>query len=315
MKKYYRIIGAVILAILLSRIDYRELMKCFSNLNINSLLLINLCILPALSLKVCRWKYILRLQGIEYPFFDSLVSYLGGVFAGLVSPGRTGEMIKAVYLRNEKQVTVGRGVASVFLDRLFDFYVLAMLGYWGVFHFFSLSHKLFSLCAFFVMFILFPALIMSNNFLFKRVAEALYNLMFLKLDNRLFTGQIKEFLGAVKISIVGRGIWLPIVFTALSYAFHFLESFLLARLLLIDISFLTIVCFISISNIACLLPVTILGMGTRELSLVSLFSLVGLKAESAIAYSFILFFSFYTIPGLLGFIGWTIKEKARKATN
>src|SRR3989338_2414453 len=135
MKKYYHLVGFVILAIILLRIDFYKLIAQLSRLNILSFVIINVLLLPSISLKAYRWKYLLRMQGIEYPWKDSFLSYLGGIFAAIITPGRIGEVIKAVYLRKDKNLPIPEGLASVFLDRLLDLLVLFYLGSAGMVYF------------------------------------------------------------------------------------------------------------------------------------------------------------------------------------
>src|SRR3989338_1097834 len=132
MKTYYRLTGIIILIFILTRIDYRLMAAQLSRINILFFLLINALLFPAIFFKALRWNYLLKTQGIEYPFKNALTSYLGAIFVGIITPGRVGECTKAVYLKNEKDVPATKSLSSIFLDRIFDLYFLVLIGGIGI---------------------------------------------------------------------------------------------------------------------------------------------------------------------------------------
>ncbi|NIV40223.1 MAG: UPF0104 family protein, partial [Anaerolineae bacterium] len=71
---------------------------------------------------------LLQMQGIAYAYNDSFLVFMAGVFLGLVTPGRLGEMSKALYLKQDVDVPLSEGLASVLVDRLFDLYAILILG-------------------------------------------------------------------------------------------------------------------------------------------------------------------------------------------
>lgn len=309
MKRYYRLIGIVILLIIFTRVDFQKIMIYLSKLDLRSLILVNLLILPGLFLKAYRWRYLLKLQGVDYSVLDSFMSYLGGVGAGIITPGRIGEAVKAVYLKEEIGLPLSEGLASVFLDRLFDLYILTLLGYLGLWYFLDIKNVQFGLFIFLSIFVFIPLfLLLNKSLLLEKISKVIYKLIISGLDKSLFEGQVKDFSRALK-KIITQRIYLPFVFTILAYIIYFWQSYLLSRLAFINISYIAVIFFVSIASLVSMVPITILGIGTREAALIYLFSLVGLNVESAVIYSFLLFFSFYVVTGVLACIGWFIKGR------
>ena len=70
MKYIQYIVGVAILCIILFRIDLKEARNAISNVNISLLLAISLLTIPQIFLKSLRWKYLLKLQKIEYGIFN-----------------------------------------------------------------------------------------------------------------------------------------------------------------------------------------------------------------------------------------------------
>ena len=88
-----------------------------------------------------------------------------------------------------------------------------------------------------------------------------------KLNYREFNDGIKKLLGFQLV--------LPILLTIIAYSMFFLQCFIAARALGIDISLLHVALFVATSNLITLIPISVLGLGTRELTLIFLFSMVG----------------------------------------
>lgn len=307
MKKYYHFIGILILIVILIRIDFQKIILYFSGLNLISFALINLLILPTLFLKSYRWRYLLSLQGIDYSVGNSVISYLGGIYAGLITPGRIGESIKAVYIRTDKGIPLIEGMASVTMDRLFDMHLLIFLGAIGFWNFLKFQYERYKIVdASILSLLLFGAIIFLNKSLLEKMSKIIYKAMIYKIDKGLFDSQLKVFLVAVKKVVTGN-IYPAFILTLFSQFCYFFQCYLLARLMSLNISFMTVIFFISMATLFSIFPISIWGIGTRDASLIYCFSLIGLNVESAVSYSFLLFISFYLISGILSFIGWVIK--------
>ncbi len=306
MKKYYHLFGILILIVILAKIDFKRLILNFSGVNILQFVFVNLIILPTLFIKAFRWHYLLHLQGIDYSIGDSVVSYLGGIYAGIVTPGRAGEAIKAVYLKADKGVPLIEGMASIIIDRLFDLYLLFLFGIAGIWNFLTIKDYRYNILFLFIALLIIVPFMLFDKSILEKAARLIYKVFVSKIDKSLFENQFKSFLSAIK-RIVGKRIYPAFILTLVSHFFYFLQCYLLARIMSINITFVMVMFFLSIATIVSILPITIWGFGTREVTLVYCFSLIGLRAESAISYSFLLFTSFYIISGLISFIGWALK--------
>ncbi len=91
--------------------------------------------IPQIGLKALRWFMLVRWQGMRFNYRQAFLSYFGSLLIGFITPGRLGEMVQAVTLRNECGVPLARGLSSVILDRVFDMYLLLTLGSLGIVRF------------------------------------------------------------------------------------------------------------------------------------------------------------------------------------
>ncbi|GAC1324989.1 MAG: hypothetical protein NVSMB22_14430 [Chloroflexota bacterium] len=80
--------------------------------------------LPFLSLKALRWHLLLLAGRIETTFWESALSYVGGMGLALITPARLGELARAAYLTDSRKLKIG---GLVMIDKAFDVWVLAGL--------------------------------------------------------------------------------------------------------------------------------------------------------------------------------------------
>ena len=87
--------------------------------------------LAVLTLKGLKWKAVIRLHGFDYPLGSSIKVWSTGLFAGIVTPGRIGDFIRAFYLRREGK-TFGRSLSTVIVDRIIDMAIILLFAIVGI---------------------------------------------------------------------------------------------------------------------------------------------------------------------------------------
>ena len=88
-----------------------------------------------------------------------------------------------------------------------------------------------------------------------------------------------------------------------------MQCYFLSKLIPLDLPFLDVVFISSIASLVALIPVSVLGIGTRDATIVYFFGKIGIVAAKAIVYSFLMFFSFYMMGTIVGFLCWNSKLK------
>jgi len=116
-----RWLGPVLLALLLFRTDTQALLEILAGAKLLNLIGAFLLILPILFLRTVRWRSLLFPHAPAYG--ESLALYGFGVFAGTFTPGQVGEYGKAYFL-SKRGVPLGKAVYATLLDRILDFVFL-----------------------------------------------------------------------------------------------------------------------------------------------------------------------------------------------
>ena len=301
-KPFLRLIGIGILLWLVSRVDLLQCWDIIKEMHVVYFLFAMLISLPLLMVKAYRWKFILKLQDIDYPFKKVFLSYLGSIYAGLITPGRIGEYAKIFYLRHDKHISVGKAFSSVLIDRLLDLFFLLSIAGAGVLVYYNAAWLyLSSFLVFMVVVILGLSLKnkygMLSQFLFRMISSEKWNGLNL---------QMGDFLKGIE-DLQKWKFYFAVFLTFVSYCLFFIRCYLIAVALGISINFFTFIFFMSLTSLAVLVPVSVAGLGTREGTLIFLFSQVAIPQEVALGFSLLILCAVNLWTGILGFMAWMVE--------
>ena len=308
----FRLIGLGILALILFKIDLRATATALVNLHGSYLLLAIAASLPLFGLKAWRWQEMLKMQGIRYPWRDAFLAFVAGLFLGLVTPGRVGEMSKALYLKQDRGVPASIGLANVLMDRLFDLYTILVLGSVGLVWFRLLpTWALVLVVAGTVASILLPAVLLSERLAAWGLALLRRIPLLRRYDARL-TGATERFQQGLRPLLTLR-LMGPLLLTQVAYLLFFVQGQLLALAVDLPIGYFYLAVCLSVAGVITLLPVSISGLGTRDATLIALFAPLGIAPAQTMAFSTLYFLTFYVVGGAIGAVAWQIKPLREKA--
>ena len=300
-----RWVGIVILAVILLRINRKELILNVYNLKFSYLLLAMGLTVPQVLIKSYRWRFLLRLQNITYSFKDSFLVYFGSIYVGIITPGRLGELVKVLYLKNDKGISVPRALPNVIVDRLFDLYLLICLGLIGAWKF-DIFGKMSPVFVAVLSLLFFLPLLLLNKKLAIRITNVLCKILVLKKFKKLVDKHADDFYEEMD-KFNNPKIFFAIFLTVIGYTLFFIQCYLTALALHIKLNILTIILFMSISSVVSFIPISISGLGTRDATLIYLFGRVGLHAETAVIFASFIFIVCFVMSGSMGFVAWLLK--------
>jgi len=81
--------------------------------------------------KAWRWRVLVQELGLAITLREACTLFMIGQFAGGATPGQTGDFVRAWYLR-ERGAPLSAGLFSILIDRLLDFFILAILSLFGL---------------------------------------------------------------------------------------------------------------------------------------------------------------------------------------
>jgi uncharacterized protein (TIRG00374 family) len=287
----------------IARIPDREaIVRVLASAALGPLALATLLNLVNVYLKVVRWQVLLRTRGIHYPTRRAFAAFLSSVYIGMLTPGRVGDVLRVHYLRAELGVPYAEGIASIVMDRLCDLYVLVVFVAAGVVRY---SPVIVGRLAFVtwggVALILFAPLI----FLIPGLAERSLSRLYDKLAGARGAGGFDRFLAALRDN-VGRPLFTTVPLTAAAFLVNYIQGWIIGWSLGLDLSFFDAICLLAIASLLGLLPVSVSGVGVRELFFSLVFPLLGYRPEVGVSFGLLVFFVIYVVNIVIGFISWQI---------
>lgn len=298
---YVRMLGVIILAILLYKINVLKIVPVLKNADKYLLGISILLVFPLMLLKASRWDSLLRMQNIHYSLKDAVLVYLASYYVGLVTPGRVGDFIKVWYLRKEEAVPYGKAFVSVLLDRLFDLMLIGIVGILGIYYF-GLLGRLSYLSLGFLTLIVVVFVTLFNDKILTRLLKSVDRILLRKYHDKL-QFHANDFAADMN-KLKNIKLLLPVSLTVLAYGITFFQCYLIALALHIDLSFFYIAFAVSIAGVVALVPISFSGIGTRDAALVFLFGLSGIVSQRALSFSLLYLATFILTIGAWGGVCW-----------
>jgi len=285
-KKIYslllRLIGLVVFTYILLNIDFKLFFEKICGADAFYLAAGFILTLGVLIAKSLRWRSILGMLGIAIGSRLSIKLYWLGLYAGIMTPGKLGEVVKVYFLKH-KGFSGFRSLMSVIIDRASDVFVIMVSGLFVVaFYMRDLAASIIivltaAFCGLiFYVFFRKGAMSAIADGILKRILNAgAYG------RYRSVAGSCSD-LGHVEFKRVGASLF----YLILSWGLYFLANYAIALSIGIKISPFMLLAVITAATIASILPISIAGLGTRDASIIYIFALTGLSKESAVVFSF-----------------------------
>lgn len=311
MKKFIPILlGLVLFALVLLKVDLHSTWELLKHADPLLAFAGLLSFLVMVYIKGIRWSYLLKMQGKTYSVWNCFLIYMGSLFWGNATPGRVGDFIKVFYLKENLKMPMGEAMTSVLVDRVFDLYILLVLGGLGILIYpMPIDPNLIHLVWVFFAVLIGITILAFNQKIGGVMLKAVFQRM-MKQEHQDSTNKaFDDFHGGMK-AFYKPTLLLPILMTVASYCVFFWGCGMIAKSIGLNIDIEYLAFTISVVNIVSLL--TFLGMGTREGALIILFKLISLTQEQALAFSLMLFFIGTLLFSVLGYFCFLLKPVSWK---
>lgn len=248
-----RLFGIIAFIIIVINIDIKSAWEVLKTSNGIYILIAVVFQIFLLLVKSYRWYLIRKTENDGLSFFRSSAIFLESYAIGVITPGRVGEFMKAGHENNKTDKV--SSIIKIFFERGFDLGLFFLIG--GLFLFYFFGESSFSIGVFFVLGGM-GLLIVSFLLMTSQKTRQLFIYGLNKVGVKSVNSMSISY-GIQRTSII-------FVSSMLTNLFYFFSGYFLALSVKIIDSFLTISGTISITGIINLLPISIMGMGTREAS-------------------------------------------------
>jgi len=241
--------------------------------------------LPPVLLRTLRWRRLLGVMAMKIGYGRLLAVYAHAIFVGSVTPGRIGEFIKVVRI-TELGSTRGEALSSVLLDRLFDLFFLAAVGAAGAWGLAVSDGRVEGALVVAI------ALAGASGWGLWKFA---YHERFADVRHRLrarlpaalrrrFEGvpaEVRTAASAFDVRTLAAASGLTLVAWAISYAANYFAGVGLG----LEIGYFEMAAISALCSLTALLPISILGAGTRDAVLIVVLARFGATPAQAVALS------------------------------
>jgi uncharacterized protein (TIRG00374 family) len=303
--KLFPLVGILILAFILSRIDLYQVWGIISSANVFYLSFAVLMLLPLVAIKSLKWKLLIKSFDVNYPLGNLMKSWTIGFSISMVTPARLGDMSRAYYLK--EKLPFGKSLTTVIIDRVIDVFILFVLAIIGIigFAYYIKGFDLFAaVMLFFALFLLGVYASTKRGFM-----KAILKPFFKRFVSEKHRGKIsltfQDFyhgLGILRKS--KKYLAASILLGIASWLVNIFQYYLLAISLNLNVSYFFLLSIMPLVNLMDILPISFSGIGTRDITLIFFLSQIGIAAEAAVSFSAMLLVFGYLVVGLVGLFFW-----------
>jgi len=292
-----RLAGIAIFILLASKVDFSRVLNIFYNIDLLKFLAGIALIIPVYFIKAYKWFYILKVNGAGYRLKELQPVYYIGMLFGNFTPAKFGEFGKIFFL-NSKKSKPGVLTGTVILDRAADLIMLLILVIFGLMYYrVSYSYKGYYaliIVVFAVLAILLIAGWKKSEGNFNKILNSILPAIGIDEKKHGFIPDIISVFYSVKL----KNVLNIIFFTLLWMAGNSLQMYLFSRALGMSISYAYIFFVISAVYAVNVLPITIMGIGTRDMTLIYFLSRYGVAAEKSIALSSLILLAIFVVSAI-----------------
>lgn len=301
--KILSLIGIALFLIILSRINLVSLFAIFAHTNVLLLFMALLVNCVAIILKSLKWKIIVNSVKTDFTLIESIKAFFVGFSFSTITPAKLGDFIKVLYIQDD-QCGLGKSLATIVIDRLIDIVLLVSIALMGIYGFSVFYHiEIISVTTLVLLItgIIVCVYIVLNKPVLSALLKPFFNLFVPQnLKNKISVYYNDFFTGLFAFYHDPPRFYSSIIIGLLSWIPPFIYGYLLALSIGIDPGIFFFVLVIPIISLLDLLPISISGIGTRDVALIFLFGLKSIPAEQAVAFSLLYLFMSYWLIALIG---------------
>ncbi|UUX91327.1 lysylphosphatidylglycerol synthase transmembrane domain-containing protein [Methanoplanus endosymbiosus] len=307
IKYLLTIIGIILFLYILLNVNVPYLLKILSNIDTYFLTIALIIYFVCLFFKILKWKWITNIIAPQFSFFSASVSYLTGFAFSTVTPAKMGDILRIFYVKQEG-VEYGDALSALVMDRIIDILMLFIIGITALIsfsQFYGIQIIPIEVVASVLLIIILFVLMISSRKSLRLLLIPVYNLLIPEKWKNCALEQFSHYFNGINRLISSPGKMSKAIGSGLvSWILPFFYSYFLALSIGVELPFIFFVVVIPIIAVIELLPLSVSGIGTRDLALIFFFGLYNIPAEAAVAFSILYLFICFWMLGIIGVVVW-----------
>lgn len=275
---------------LFSKINFFEIIELFKHANLVMLsFAVFISFFNNIFLHADMWRRILKYLGCSIPLKEAVFVRMASYSFKVLFPLKSGEFVKALYLKKQKNFSLKKGAASILFSIILNMCALLSLAFVGII---LLKINLLNIPFIIIMglvfsFIIFFCLKITKNFIF-----SIFKRIHLK-----FCDTLKELCAFEEIIFEKQSYF--ILYAFIIQLIMLINFYILSKVINLNIPFSEMVIIFPLIIIMTFIPISISGLGIREGLVILLFSQFA-SFQSLLSFGILISFVEYILPALVG---------------
>jgi hypothetical protein len=288
-------VSVVLISLIFRYVGFNKVYSELSNANIYYVFIALFFTIFLVFFKALRWKTVMAIFSTNLKIWPSLKYTLISITFGMITPSKVGEFIKGKYLADKTKISYLRSFTTVIVDKAFDIMAVIFLALLGLSMLKETAEWSNLFIGGFIGYLLLLILIFiyidkaikwGSYFLPKRVRERF---------SKVFMTR-KIYLSSIIISLL--------VWVILS-----IQAFFIMLALGIPSSLFVTITIVPLMAIATLIPVSIGGIGVREVIAIYSLLIIEVSPEKSAIFSLIYTFIGAGVPAIIGIFLYLFHKK------
>lgn len=309
--------GLAVFVVVVRRAGPGRIAAVLSSADVSLLVWAPLFVAAIAIVRGLRWQYVAASVGIPYGLWRATQVWMIGFFASSVTPAKSGDALRAVYLRNDSGRSLGECFLTVFVDRLWDLGFVLCAGVVSAIIFSERytaipSAPLFIAAAAAVAV---AAAAMTHRGAMRLLLKPMVSLLVPARFHGDLSAGFHNFYDALRQYGTGtRRTLVMAALTLLGWVLIFALAVYVARVLSIPVDPAFLILIMPIVTLVELIPFTVSGLGTRDATVVYFFSVIGVGSAEAVGFSIAYVLLGTYLTALFGLALWIRYPMRRRAT-
>jgi glycosyltransferase 2 family protein len=306
------VFGIVLFIYILLQVDVEGAFTLIFSANRTYLAFGIVLVFAEMFLRARCWHLLGRIFRPDYSYTDAFKAYMMGIAFGAVTPGRAGDFIKVGSLTKVGGIPLSKAFTVGLLDRLLNLIFLGMCAAIASFIVLlsisgfesGIASLLAALTA-----LMAVTLVGLNQDMMAKVLKPLKDLILPERLKKRASTVFRQFYGSMALFRKSSMRWHVILYTMMGWMIIFIRPYFFGRSIGMDAGITAYLVFMPIISLAEALPISVFGLGTRDATVLSLFSLMDFTRDQMMALSLMLLTLSYLPQAALGYVISLLSKK------
>ena len=294
------IIGIIILIYTIYRLDIEKIKTAFFSIKPIFIVLALSLTIPMIIIRNYAWQLILKEHKIKLSYFHSLKIFLIGYFYCSITPGYVGQLMRIPYMKEKTGEPYGKLFVNSTIDSVVHTFSLYGMVIIGAFLVIEKIPEIFPISIAWIIILIVIVLYFIKK---ERGEKLLYTLIKYIIPKKIkpdLNNFVKTFYD--DFPKINRLI-IPFILGIFTWIIVFSQEYIIVIALGLNIPYLYFLLLFPIANAVGFIPVTLAGLGTRELTAIMIFStLFTVTREEIFVVSLVGFIITDVFTGFIGFL-------------